>query len=127
MAELLLRIIGDDADALARRLAGDINASAPEAEAGLERRAAQPGEKGPIEVIGGLLVTVLGSAAVEPLVGLIRDLVSRAPGGSHQREIELTTPDGAVLTLHGRMSDADFAAVADRILRLLEGGGDAAP
>jgi hypothetical protein len=129
MPEIVIRIIGDDADALARRLVGDVNASDIAAEAHLARRPARDGEKGAIEAVGSVLITVLGSGGLERLVGLLKDLVSRGgPVGSHQRAIELATPDGSILKLEGRMSDEEFTAVADRVLRLMEGrSGDGAP
>jgi hypothetical protein len=124
MENLLITILDEDADALARRLVSDINDSVSAAEAELARRPAREGEKGVVEAVGTLVVTLLGSSAIEPLVGLLRDYVSRgAPTGSHQREIELTTPDGTILKFHGRMSDEQFAEVIDRILGLMKGDG----
>jgi hypothetical protein len=124
MADLLITILDEDADALARRLVSDINGSVSAAEAELARRPARAGEKGVIETVGSLVVALLGTSGIESLVGILRDLVTRGgPMGSHQRQIELTFPDGKMLKLHGRMSDDQFAAVIDAILALMKGDG----
>ncbi len=117
MIEVRLRI-DDDAGGggeLARRLVSDLNDSRGLKDARLERRPAAPGERGIVEVVGSLAVTILNGSGAQALVEVVKAIRPR-PGA---RKVSVTLPDGSVFHLEGDgLSDGQFARAAEAALEI---------
>lgn len=121
MIEVRLNIddaAGGEGD-LARRLVSDLNDSRGLKDARLERRPAAPGERGIVEVVGSLVVTILNGSGAQALVEVIRAILGPRSG---TRKVSVTLPDGSVFNLEGDgLSEDQFARAADAALEVFAG------
>lgn len=113
-----------DEDLLARRIVADASQSDHIGHAGLARREASGGERGIIEEIGAVALTLLNAGGAEFVFDLLRQCLSVGqPQAGNQREIIVDLGGGRRLELRGGMSDEDFRGARDRVIALVEAGG----
>ena len=112
-----------DEDLLARRIVADARQSDHIGRADLARRAATGGERGIIEDIGAVALTLLNAGGAEFIFDLLRQVLSVGqPKAGNEREIIVDLGGGRRLELRGGMSDEDFRAARDRVIALVETG-----
>jgi hypothetical protein len=110
----------DDVDQLSRRMVDDIMTLPDIDDAELVRLPAGEGEKGLIEQIGTIGISLLSAGGAEILVDYLKTTLSRMAAGPSEKTI-IVEMDGKRAELRGNMSNAEFEATTDRILSMLEG------
>ncbi|MGS4945801.1 hypothetical protein ACVDG3_10015 [Meridianimarinicoccus sp. RP-17] len=111
----------DNVDQLSRRVVDDILTLPDIEDAELVRLPAAPGEKGLIEQIGTIGVSILSAGGGEILLDYLKTTLSQMAAGPSEKTI-IVELDGKRAELRGTMSDAEFAATTDRILSMMKGG-----
>lgn len=110
----------DDVEQLSRRVVDDIMTLPDIDEAELVRLPAAPGEKGLIEQIGKIGISLLSAGGGEILIDYLRTTLSQMAAGPSEKTI-IVEMDGKRAELRGNMSNAEFEATTDRILSMFEG------
>jgi hypothetical protein len=116
--ELEIRILtGGDADSYACRVVRDLHDCSGVENGRLSTHAASQGEKGIIEDLGVVAVTILNASGAEALMTILRSVLPRrremAPDG---KVIDITGRDGFHLRIEGGMSDKEFSLVLAKLL-----------
>jgi hypothetical protein len=110
----------DNVDQLSRRMVGDIMTLPDIDDAELVRLPAAPGEKGLIEQIGTIGISLLSAGGGEILIDYLKTTLSQMAAGPSEKTIILEL-DGKRAELRGNMSNEEFAATTDRILSMMQG------
>jgi hypothetical protein len=120
--EIEVRFIDpDQPDVYARQLIRDVGATAGIGDVVLGTTHGKGGEKGIVEDLGIVVVTVINAIGVDNLLDAIKGLLpARRPLSTDARKIVLKLPDGTQVELEGAMSDADFQAASRRVMRIVE-------
>jgi len=111
----------DNVEQLSRRMVDDLMTLPDIDDAELVRLPAAPGEKGLIEQIGTIGISLLSAGGGEVLLEYLKALFSQMAAGPSEKTIIVEMGDKRI-ELRGSMSNADFAAKGDQILSLLKGG-----
>jgi stage V sporulation protein SpoVS len=111
----------DEADVAARRLLRDIGAAAGIDGAALGTSEGQGGEKGVVEDIGLVIVSVINAIGIGNLMDALRAMLpARRPLAPDTRKIIVKLPDGTQIELEGAMSDAEYHKAARKALSVVE-------
>lgn len=119
---------GGPADLLARRLVQDLNDVSGIGSAGLSMRAGEPGDRGLIEDVGGVVITLLNAGGADALIQLLRGIFPHQQPKPVSQDrvivIERRDSDGVIekAELRGSMSDDEFLAATNRVLGMLDRG-----
>lgn len=108
-------------DQLSRRMVDDIMTLPDIDDAELVRLPAAPGEKGLIEQIGTIGVSILSAGGGEIPFDYLKTTLFQLAAGPSEKTI-IVELDGKRVELRGTMSDAEFAATTDRILSMMKSG-----
>ncbi len=112
---------GGNEDIVARRIVEDLGFSEDLGFVELMRRPAEPGQKGIIEEVGSVVVTLLNAGGAQYIFNVLRPLLSVGREQvSDERTAILELPNGARLELRGGMSDADFLTMQDRLISIVD-------
>lgn len=114
-------------DTVARRLVADLGGSDAVDSAELVTRAAGDGEKGIIEEIGLVAVTLIQAVGVDTLLDIVKSVLPRRrPLSDDERTIEIEIEGKGRLVITGGMSDEEFREKRDQLLDFMI-GQDGAP
>lgn len=111
----------DNVDQLSRRMVDDLMTMPDIDNAELVRLPAAPGEKGLIEQIGTIGISLLSAGGGELLLEYLKSLLSQMAAGPSEKTI-IVELNGNRAELRGDMSNAEFAATTDRVLTMLKAG-----
>lgn len=111
----------DNADQLARRLVRDLMAAPEIDDAALIRAPAAPGEKGLVDQIGALGVSLLSAGGGQVLIDYLKSAFAQMTAGPSEKTIIVELGDKRT-ELRGTMSNEEFTATTERILTMLQEG-----
>lgn len=110
-----------DEEEVARRIASEARQSDRISHADLAKRAPAEGQRGIVDVLGTVAVTLIDAGAANFIFDILRPILSVGGSGEgNERVIVLDIPGGGRLELRGGMNDEEFAAQCDRMISLVE-------